>query len=107
MALHRGHLRRPCYIIRHEKRFFRPRRPFESYGPKEIPLLSARRIACQIKRFSFHECFPSNRCYFKHDETIHEKAIDGYGKIEIMTHIPLHSNPVHHYYIDYKMKKIK
>lgn len=96
MALYRGHLQRPHNIIRHEKCFFRPRRSFESYGPKEIPLLFTRRVACQIEGRAFHECFSGNRCYFEYDETIYEKAVDGYGKIKIITNIVLINYPSLH-----------
>jgi len=87
MALYGRHLQRPHNIIRYEKRFFRPRRPFEPYGPKEISLLSTRRIACQIEGLPFHECFASNRYHLKYDETFHEKTVDGYGKIEIIIYV--------------------
>lgn len=85
MAVHRRHWRWPCDIVRHEKRFFRSRRPFEPYGLEEVSLLLARRIARQTKGFPFYERLSSNRRYSEYDETVYEEATDGYGKIKITT----------------------
>lgn len=82
MALYRGYHCWPRNIIRHEKRFFRSRRSFESHGTQEIPLLFTRGFACQIEGFSFYERFSGNRCHSEHDETLYEETADGYGKID-------------------------
>lgn len=87
MALYGGHLQRPRDIIRHEKRFFWPRRPFKSYGTQEIPLLFTRRPARQAEGFPFYERFSGNRCHSEYDETLYEKTTDGYGKIKIRSFI--------------------